>query len=226
MGAPSLIFCSDGNPAYARAAVAAGWLYGARLPRWFDPSLPLHFADQDWKNPDREAYMAALARHRPEVATVLDLEAPDQLGAVLSWAGEAARHVRRVVIIPKYSGAVDSLPRSVGGAEVVLGYSVPTSYGGTEVPLWEFAGWPVHLLGGSPQAQRRLSRYLHIVSLDGNMAAQQARRCRFWSRKSGPKGHWTQLKETGDASSGDGADLRTFRRSLEAVRGMWEGELL
>jgi len=47
---------------------------------------------------------------------------------------------------------------------------VPTAHGSTDVPVSEFDGWPVHLLGGSPHAQHRLTHYLHAVSADGNIA--------------------------------------------------------
>lgn len=218
VAAPELIFCADGNPAFARAAVEAGFRYGARLPATV--YQPVYFADQDWKRPDRGAYMRALALHRPEVATVLDLERTDQLGEVLSWAEEAAQYVRRVVVIPKEPGVIEALPRRVGGAEVVLGYSVPTRYGGTAVPVWEFCGWPVHLLGGSPHRQMGLAGYLGVVSADGNMAHQQAHRCRFWARKAGAKGHWTQLRDAGDGRA-EGANLEAFRRSCEAILAAW-----
>jgi len=225
MAPVALIYCAAGNPIFARAALAAGWLYGARLPDWYDRNLPLYFADQDWRAPNRAAYMIALARVRPNMATVLDLEYPEQGAEVLSWAKEAAEYVERVVIVPKVSGVIDSLPRSVGGAAVVLGFSVPTSYGGTEVPVWEFQGWPVHLLGGSPQAQRRLSRYLNVISLDGSMMQQQAMRGRFWSRQSSPRYRscWWQLSEAGDLRT-EGVPLECFRRSLGAVHSLWNSE--
>lgn len=72
--APSLIWCADGNPVHSRIAYAAGWLYGVRLPARGMADLPLTFADQNWKKPDRQRYMTALARHRPSLATVLDWE--------------------------------------------------------------------------------------------------------------------------------------------------------
>lgn len=220
---PALIHCADGNPAFAAAAVAAGWLYGARLPATV--YQPVHFADQDWKAPDRTAYMAALAAHRPAMATVLDWEQPEQLPEVLSWAEEAAPLVgESVLVVPKVPGLVPLLPRVIGGKRVVLAYSVPTSYGGSPLGLWELTGWPVHLLGGSPHAQMELYRYLRncceVVSADGNMAHQQAHRCRFWARRSGPKGHWTQLSEAGDERT-EGANSEAFRRSLGAIAEAW-----
>ncbi len=182
-------------------------------------------ADQDWKTPDREGYMRALATHRPAVATVLDWERPEQLPEVMSWAEEAAQHVREsVLLVAKVPGAVGLLPRTVGGKRLVLAYSVPTSYGASPLGLWELAGWPVHLLGGSPQRQLTLWSYLKgicdVVSADGNMAHQQAHRCRFWSPVATRKGRWVQLSETGDDRT-EGANLEAFRRSLVAIRAAW-----
>lgn len=151
---------------------------------------------------------------------MLDWERPDQLSEVLAWAETIAPFVARIVVIPKVPGEVHRVPGEVRGRPVVLGYSVPTSYGGTACGVWEFAGRPVHLLGGSPQAQLRLRRYLRVVSADGNMASQQARRGRFWSRSPGPKGHWSQLRESGDDRHDPAAEC--FRRSLVAVKATWQ----
>jgi len=220
VGTPlDLIYCADGNPAFAELAVSLGWLYGAKLPSTVYQKV--YFADQDWKRPDREAYMRALREHRPHTATVLDWERRDQRDEVFTWAEAAARYVKRVVIIPKMFGVIGLIPTRIGKADVVLGYSVPTKFGGTPVPLWEFGHRPVHLLGGSPQRQMILSRTLNVVSADGNMAHQQAHKCRFWSAKSGPKGHWWQLKDVGDSRE-EGANLEAFRRSLINIRAAWE----
>lgn len=222
--APRLIFCADGNPRFARCAVECGWLYGARLPATVYQSV--HMADQDWKVPNRAGYMAALAKHRPAVATVLDWEREEQLGEVLSWAEEAAQFVGEAVyLVPKVPGLVGLLPRSIGGRRVVLAYSVPTSYGGSPVPLWELAGWPVHLLGGSPHRQMQVAAQLprpcELVSVDGNVAGWHARRGRCWQRRKGPTSHWWQLKWLGDDRS-RGVDLECFRRSLVAIKETWE----
>lgn len=163
--------------------------------------------------------MRALAEHRPEMATVLDWEDESQEGEVMGWAEDAARYCRRVVVIPKVSGTIGRIPERIGEAEVVLGFSVPTSYGGTAVPTWEFGGRPVHLLGGSPQRQRALAGYLNVVSLDGNMAAQQARRGRAWLRTKTDRGHWQQARTIG--IGGDRPATECFRRSLVEIGSLW-----
>ena len=166
-----LIYCADGNSRFAQIAIDTGFRYGAQLPNTV--YHPPFFVDQKWRKPEREKYMSALQMHRPQIATVLDLETEGQLLEVLEWAEEAAAYAQTVVIIPKVQGIVAHLPRTIAGAEVRLGYSVPTSFAGTELPLWDFSGWPVHLLGGTPHAQMRIARYLNVQSADGN-AAQRA----------------------------------------------------
>jgi hypothetical protein len=219
MAPPQLIYCADRNRTFARAAVEAGWLYGARLP------APVYervdFADQDWKDPDLARYLAAIRRHRPATATVLDWERDEQWPDVLAWAEAVAPFVGRIVVIPKVSGRVREVPEAIGGRPVVLGFSVPTSYGGTPCGVWEFGDRPVHLLGGSPHRQRELARYLNVVSADGNMIAQQARKGRFWSRTRNHKGHWWQLRDAGDHRA-EGVPLACFRRSLAIVKDYWD----
>jgi hypothetical protein len=196
-----------------------GWRYGARLPS--TTYQPVWFADQDWKNPNLDRYAKAIREHAPEICTVLDWEREEQFPEVLTWAETVAPFVSRLVVIPKVPGRVDDVPESIGGKPIILGYSVPTSYGGTTCGTWEFGRRPVHLLGGSPQAQKDFARYLNVVSADGNMAAQQSRKGRFWSRVKGSKGHWIQLSEAGD-NRDVGVPAECFRRSLINIKAVWK----
>ena len=206
--------------------------YGAQLPGTV--YFPPEFADQDWKKPNRTAYMAALAQHRPRMATVLDWERDEQLPEVLGWAEEAAQYVETVIIIPKVLGGIPRLPRRIGGASVRLGYSVPTAYGGTELPLWEFLGWPVHLLGGSPHRQIAMAHYLNVVSADGNYIAKMAQKWnQFWVMAPAlyaKDRRWPRLREAdgrawGDGSSTADAPYEAFRRSCINVLAAWRNAL-
>lgn len=219
-----LIWCADGNARHSMIAHAAGWLYGARLPARGLALLPLHMADQDWRRPDRARYMASLAKHRPALATVLDWEHPEQLSEVLSWAEEAAQYATEaVLLIPKVPGGIPLLPRRIGDKDVWLAYSVPTSYGGSPVPLWELRGWTVHLLGGSPQAQRDCWRYLRQIadvrSADCNVAKKLAtQRCCYWTRCTTRHGHWQPIQGAVEV----GAPDECVRRSVINIREAWE----
>lgn len=234
MATPTLIYCADGNARFAEIAIDAGYRYGAQLPNTV--YHPVYFADQDWRNPNRERYMAALAEHRPHMATVLDWERKEQFGEVLAWAEDAAQYVEQVLIVPKVLGGIPRIPRTIGGKLVVLAYSVPTRFAGTQVPIWEFAGWPIHLLGGSPQAQMHLWATLtpiaDVVSVDGNYANKMATRyCQYWepgTARYAKNRYWPTLREANDGElwgSGEpeaDAPYEAFRRSCRNIYAAWQ----
>jgi len=226
-----LIYCAGSNRMFAQIAIDAGFLYGAQLPSTVYHSL--HFADQNWKNPDRGKYISALAKHRPFMASVLDFERMEQLPEVLAWAEDAAQYIEVVIIIPKVFGGISKLPSVIGGKPIRLGYSVPTKHGGTSVGYSEFVGWPVHLLGGSPQKQMRLTRYLNVVSIDGNMHMKMAIRYNafFDPEKITVRGYWPTLKDYdgqkwGDGSKKSGAPYEAFRRSCVNIMSFWQDRFI
>lgn len=217
-----LIYCAGRNKRFSDIALAAGFRLGAQVPTTVYHDL--YFCDQDWKKPNRDAYMRALAEHRPTMATVLDWERDEQLNEVLSWAEEASAYCERVLIVPKVQGGIDRLPRRINGRDVVLAFSVPTRFGGTELPLWDFANWPVHLLGGSPHAQMRYAAHLgaiaDVVSADGNMHNRQATKfCAYWvngTAKGEKDRYWPKLKNWGSD-----APYEAFRRSCINIIDAW-----
>jgi hypothetical protein len=222
-----IIHCGGGNRRFAETAISAGFRYGARLPDTV--YAPLYFADQEFKDPDRDAYMAALAEHRPRLATVLDWQKPGQLDEVLGWAEDAARFVDVIVIVPKVVGGIPRLPRTIGGRPVRLGYSVPTRYAGTPVPVWEFTGWPVHLLGGSPQKQMEMTLYLDVRSADSNYAQKMATKyCQFWTpgnARYAKNRYWPTLREADGKRWKGNAPYEAFRRSCANMRAAWDSFL-
>lgn len=213
---PTLIYCAGNSRRFDEIAAAAGYRLGVQLPNNTVSSHP-YFADQDWKHPNRERYMSALAEHRPEMATVLDWEREDQLATVLDWAEEAAQYAQTVLIIPKVHDGIHRLPRRVGGAEVRLGYSVPSRYGASELMLTEFAGWPVHLLGGNPWRQMELSHYLDVWSADGNAHHGAAVRwCMVWTAR-----RWERLRDLEETFRTVDAPYEAFRRSCVNIMAAW-----
>lgn len=214
-GRREIIYCADGNRRFAEIAIDAGLRYGARLPAtcYYKP----YFVDQDWKAPDRTAYMAALAEFKPWMATVLDWERAEQLPEVLDWAQEAAQHVECVVIIPKVRGGIWAVPRTIGGKPVRLGYSVPTAYGGTTVSTSEFRGWGVHLLGGDPGKQLELTLLLDVRSADTNYHLKNANE---YAQCFVPSMCWPKLRDLGGYVGHD-ANYEAFRRSCHAILYQW-----
>lgn len=228
MDTPTLIYCGGGNRRFYEIATNAGFRYGSQLPKTIYG--PLYFADQDWKRPNREAYMAALAKHTPTMATVLDWEHEEQLPDVLDWAEEAAQYCESILIVPKVQGGVCRLPRRIGSRDVVLAYSVPTKYGGTELPIWDFAGWPVHLLGGAPQHQMRLWSHLScladVVSVDGNYYSKMANLWgQYWTPGNAWQSkdrYWPRMSTEDREMHGQNALYEAFRRSCENIVSAWQ----
>lgn len=217
-----LIYCANGNARYAEIAITAGFTYGAQLPGtvYFRPE----FVDQDWRNPDFDIYMSQLKKYKPRMATVIDWEHEVQLPDVLVWAESAAVFVDHVLIIPKVPGRVHLLPKIIGGKPVRLGFSVPTKHGGTSCWPSEFLGWPVHLLGGSPHAQKNYAQYMNVVSVDGNMHNKMANQfCAFYDpAKTTRCGYWPKIQDyDGRKWPGDGANYEAFRRSCENIKKFW-----
>ena len=210
--APVLVYCAGDGRRFAEIAVAAGFAYGVRSD--MRPHHPVQMADLNWRKPDLDAHAAFVAEHRPALAVAPDLLTRDDLVPALRYAERLAEHAARVIVVPKYAGAVADIPREPW---IVLGYSVPTRYGGADAQLlWEWSGWPVHLLGGSPQAQLTLAYYLNVVSLDGNSHQRAARRGVWWcSTRRG----W----RTRDPAVPLGPDLpyRAFARSCAEIRAAW-----
>jgi len=227
MEKPELIYCANGNGRFAEIAINSGFTYGAQMPGtvYFQPE----FIDQNWKKPDRQRYMADLAMHGPRIATVLDLEREEQYSEVMEWAEEAAQHVTEtVIIIPKVFGIIPRIPETVGGKEVRLGYSVPTKHGGTQLPVWEFFGRDVHLLGGSPHAQMRIAAIagMRVTSVDGNMMHKMAARyCQFWTpgnSRYASNRWWPTIKELrGERSEYDDLIYEVFEMSCRNIVAAW-----
>lgn len=162
------IFCANRSHKYAKIAVEFGWKLGNRLPT-SNPYKDIYFADQDFKKPENmPKYVESVKACSPTIATSLDLEHPSQLDLVMKYSEEISKYVETVIIIPKYTGIIASLPETINEKEIRLGYSVPSRYGKTDVPFFEFGTRPVHLLGGSLHAHLVLSDIMNVVSADAN----------------------------------------------------------
>ncbi len=151
-----------------KLAMQHGWLPGARYTnlrdvRRFDR---LGFLDIDWASYDFGRHLRAAEATRPMMTVAQDIQDIADLDKILDQARNLLRYCEQVIIVPKDIRMEDRLTELVP-SEFVLGYSVPTRYGGTTLPLRSFKG-PVHLLGGRPDAQARLANSIHVTSLDCN----------------------------------------------------------
>lgn len=89
----------------------------------------------------------------------------------MEWAEELAEFAQHIIVIPK----VDCLDRVP--SKFILGYSIPTSHGGTPLPAKSFKGRAVHLLGGSWKSQLSYLAELgdDVTCLDNNYVQNIAR---------------------------------------------------
>jgi len=221
---PVLIFCAAGAKRFSEIAVRRGLKYGAQLPGTVSQS-PLYFADQNFKKPNRAKYMAALAQHRPVIASVLDWEREEQYDEVMSWADEASQYVQEaVIIIPKVHRTIHRIPQYINGKQVRLGYSYPTKYAGTKVGIWEFKGRSVHCLGGSPKAQRWVHYAVGCDSVDGNVLHKVAINTQVFSPgyTNALNAHFPYEREMGIEVETDAIYL-AFELSMIAYPLYWQG---
>lgn len=185
-----LIYCAAGNPRLVEIAHATGWQLGMRSDASPMIYAPI-FVDIDYKKPNFEKHLEIVARYHPKYASVPDLSETE-----VSWrdaldkiamAHILANYCEIPLIVPKLPGQIEMIP-----PDIAIGYSIPSSYGGAQYPLWELAGRRVHLLGGSPRKQ--MQAYLHlsaiatVLSADGNYAQLMATRyAQYWEHDSWPK---------------------------------------
>lgn len=149
-------------------AIREGWLPAARYTnlrdvRRFDR---VGFLDIDWKNYQYQPHLSAVRTTKPVMTVARDLVRMSDLNRVLDEAEELGQYAGLVIVVPKASRLaerIDLIP-----AKFVLGFSVPTKYGATRLPLSTFRNRAVHLLGGRPDVQRQLGDSLHVVSMDCN----------------------------------------------------------
>ena len=210
MAPPVLVYCAGRGGRFADIAVAAGFVYGCRSD--YKPSHLVGFADLDWKVPDLREHRSFVREHAPTFAVAPDVTDLDDMCWTLRYAETLAQWAERVIIVPKCAGLIPCLPHEPW---LMLGYSVPTKYGGTDLFLSEFDGWPVHLLGGSPNRQLNLAYYLNVVSADGNAATRAAE---FGTVFNGKTHQWDQ----GAEPQGEDLPYRAFARPCEQIKRAWE----
>jgi len=175
-----VIFCSGGNKSFARIALAEGFRYGLRSD--YVPYWKPYMVDINWKSYDWKEYLDKLTRWQPVMAMIPDYEAPEQQGSIVARAMQlVAMGIERVMVCPKFAGAIFDIPDWC-----VVAVSVPSRYSGYLPSIKELAGRRVHLLGGSPRDQGDLIRYygghgIDVMSVDVNMHLKAAMHGTFYS---------------------------------------------
>lgn len=197
-------------------AVRSGWHYGVRSGARDRACLAcgswaMHrpmFVDNDYEHYDHDRHRQVVEHWKPKYATVRDIMTPEQCaaagidfyetGQILEWAEDLLEAgAENVIIIPKVD-VMDQIPE-----KHVLGYSVPSSYGGTPLPIEAFRGRRVHLLGGSPSLALGYFQKIpdEVVSVDNNSLLRVAQWGVVWA-KDGSQGSLSDHGvEMGDVSN-------------------------
>ena len=152
-----------------------GWLIGARYTNTRDIKTfdKVDFVDIDWKNYNFNKHLEVVKRLQPKLTVALDILEMENIDHILSQAEILADYCEKVIVVPKAIGLTEIMEEIIP-LKFILGYSVPTRYGGTEIPIESFIR-PVHLLGGRPDVQKGLSKKLNVFSLDCNRFTLDAR---------------------------------------------------
>jgi hypothetical protein len=212
-----VIYCAGNNRKFMQVALDCGLLLGVRSDH---KALGYHvtFLDVSYRNPDFARHVQATKRLAPKYVVVPDLSEEGTFEedirraiaqwTVLSWYAEIA------LFVPKLPGQASLLP-----SQAVLAYSVPTRYGGARYDICELYGRRVHLLGGSPHAQRsiywKLAYHGEVLSVDGNMTQKMAV-CfaKYWKDD-----RW--LRHEAYYAGAEDLYLDCFTRSCANVSTMW-----
>lgn len=150
-------------------AIKHQWMIGACYTntRNIASFSEVHFIDINWKNYNYYKHLDAVKVYRPKYTVARDWETASDLNSILRQADSLLAYSERVIIVPKVNELKNQLLRLIP-AHFMLGYSVPTRYGGTDIEPEYFGDRDVHLLGGRPEKQRDLAKKLNVVSIDGN----------------------------------------------------------
>lgn len=149
-------------------ATKHGWLPGARYTNLRDVRKfeQLGFLDIDWRNYNFKSHLAAARATRPLLTVARDVIRLVDLPRIIDEAHELAQFSAQVIVVPKDIHLEEGLEERIPDP-FLLGYSVRTRYGGTDISDSAFRR-PVHLLGGRPDQQRYLAKKMNVVSFDCN----------------------------------------------------------
>jgi len=172
---------TTGRPDLTAYAESYGWLRGCRLDamqNYERAGVSPEFIDLHWEEPNRDEFLAKTIQHKPNYVIAGDYDG-ENYETINSFADKLQQYAENVIIVPHEPGEISKVPEWA-----IVGYSTPTSYAGTDAPIWEYTGRDVHILGGTmPQIKTVVNHLKHdIVSLDTNTMHRDATQFgEYWS---------------------------------------------
>jgi hypothetical protein len=149
-------------------ATELGWHVGARYTNLRDIKTfkNVAFIDIDWKNYNFKKHLEAVKLIKPKMTVARDIENIDDFESIMKEAEILNQYCEEIIIVPKARELINKL--DLIPEKYILGYSVPSKYGKTDIPPESFKNRRVHLLGGRPDVQRKLANFMNVVSSDCN----------------------------------------------------------
>jgi hypothetical protein len=131
------------------------------------------FIDINWRHYDFSRHLEAVKSARPYMTIAKDVLVGDNLEEIIDQAYQLNEYANMVAIVPKDINIRHEMEDIIPAA-FILGYSLPSRYGGTPIEPKCFKR-PVHLLGGTPARQIALASAMDVYSFDCNRFTLDAR---------------------------------------------------
>lgn len=178
---PELVFCHRAE--FCRLADQLGFRLGTRSDQFdtnrtqelLDGGFSIDFVDNDFENPSYDRLEEIVSRTAPKYVVLPDVYDIDDSTEVISFGEKMVdKYNATPVIVPKTSFDYTKIPD-----RWIIGFSVPSGYGETDIPITEFTHHRVHLLGGSHKnqieyANKAVENGIDLFSVDGNAFAKGA----------------------------------------------------
>lgn len=162
-------FCVIADQLGFRLGTRSDHFKSNRTQRLLDDGYEIDFLDNDFEDPDEERLERILKKTNPEFVVLPDIYEDTEVEDVFSLGHKFAdEYGATPIVVPKCEFDYNDIPPSW-----IVGFSVPSGYGGTEIEITEFQGHRIHLLGGSHRnqikyANKAVDANIDIFSVDGN----------------------------------------------------------
>lgn len=144
-----------------------------RVDKMLDEGIDVDFVDNNFEDPDRDRICDIVERVSPTYVVLPDIYSSSSVEGVVEF-GEllSTEYGVTPIVVPKCEFDFTEVPDSW-----LMGFSVPSGYGGTDIQINQFDTHRVHLLGGSPRNQIKyanvaLEADVKVYSVDGNAFAK------------------------------------------------------
>jgi hypothetical protein len=168
---------------FCRIASDIGYEIGTRADefgtnhtqRLLDNGYDVSFVDNNFKDPCADRLVDVAETCDALYAVCPDVDEVDDVADVLAVGDRLTDIGVTPIVVPKVVFDFERIPD-----DWLLGFSVPSGYGSTDVPLSKFTTHDVHLLGGSPRTQLDYATQaaemeaVSVVSVDGNAFSKAA----------------------------------------------------